>query len=322
MDRFNWNPSKAQRRLLDRGWMLSDLEEAASLLEFLENNPGCRETVADYDKLRSTLTTSPVVSGGGRDGEVDRRANEAEPGEPAGGWAAFDYRLAATVASLDRPTRRAPGVWLQLAAAVLIAATAGGVGYFAASPGPVSPAQVSDSSADVQAVEYLPDDVDSQVDVFGEVAEVFEQQAGWVAFVDGRSEMGVASEPVVSQQRLLLIRLSLAQNGRSVSQTDLVIVPDQRAALDLPLKDGSVLRYHLHASDEHPVRLSLWAELEDSGGQGTTLGALTTHLKLEPGEVMPAGSLVTESGDYQLTLGFRDAKLPTSGPATNSVEGL
>lgn len=136
---------------------------------------------------------------------------------------AFDERLSAHARSLGRPRGRRLPWTLQLAVAIALAGGAGAVGYQAggdpvntprAVEQPLSPPHESPHLA------YLPDKVDEQVGVFSEVSEVFDQQAGWVAFANGRSEMGMGHGSVADTPHLLLLRLSLARAGQLVSRTD------------------------------------------------------------------------------------------------------
>ncbi|MEX0654590.1 MAG: hypothetical protein WD534_16990 [Phycisphaeraceae bacterium] len=315
MDRQPLDDHAVQRRLLDRDWTLADLQEAVALAAYLDAHPACREAIETYDQVRRALAPADAVAGDATDRvppmNMGSTAETNHPdAEPVGGWQAFDRRLSGRIQAITQPTpiRRPRWQWpLQLAAAVLLTTVAWKAGEMTGhGPGPAG-APIA-GAPDADHARYLPADADQQVDVFGEVSAVFDRRAGWVAFANGRSELGISDHPVAVPPRLLVIRLTLARQGQTISQTDLVIVPGQRATLDLPLDDGQLLRYQLHVSDERPARLALWAELEHPDGRGDTLAALATRLQLQPGQVMPAGSMATEAGGYELTLGFREAR--------------
>ena len=295
MNEQQWDAGSVQRRMLDRDWTLKDLEQAAAMHAQVQSDPDTRRALAEYDALRHTLAPT-----------ADEDAPDPFDAQPQGGWADFDQRFSRFARTVNRPgASRFSRVW-QLAAALALAAGAGLVGYHLA-PQHDEPS-LAHLPQDRTAHVYLPDRVDENIHAFSEISAVFDQQAGWVSFANGRSDMGVANVAMPDSSRLLMLRLSLAHAGEMISQADVVIVPGQRAVLELPLNDGRLLHYTLHVSDQSPARLGLWAELEGPGGSSETLAALATNLKLQSGQVVQAGSMVTESGGYELTLGFREAK--------------
>ncbi|MEX0885786.1 MAG: hypothetical protein WD009_05025 [Phycisphaeraceae bacterium] len=286
------NRQELEQWVLERGLTRADIDRAAAIAEHLEHDAAFAEALRDYDRLRELLA------------EHDQQP----AAEPSGGWRAFERRVVAGasggagVAGASAPRR---GWWrpaLALAAAVALAAG----GWWAAMLYDASP-QVPSHAAEDHRPSYLPEPVYQHVGVFDRMADVFGDRTRWVAFTNGEPALGLSEQPVPDTARLLVLRLTMARNGAVLSQADVVIVPGQRAELELPLRDGQRLRYDLHASDGAPAQLGVWARLEDPAGGEQTLAALATNLRLQSEQVTAAGRLTTQAGDYELTLGFREA---------------
>lgn len=291
MGEKEFDRQSVQQWMLDRDLSLDQLEQVAAIAAFVHRDPACAEAIRDYDRLRELLS------------------QQAPPpaAEPSGGWRGFEERMVAVASATGLRERRRAWWWrggamgaIAAGVAVVVALWAGG-SFDPAMPRPGASA-VNDAAA---SEAYLPEPVLRHVGVFDRLADVYGQRTGWVAFANGQPELGLTEQPVNGSGRLLVLRLTMSRDGHRLSQADLVIVPGQRAELDLPLPGGETLRYQLHAGDTEPVALGVWARLEGRDGGAQTIAALATTLTARADAITPAGRLVTQAGDYELTLGFR-----------------
>lgn len=302
------------RELLDRGWSESDLRRAAAILRELESDETAMAALRDYDQIRGEITTENVSPGDGWDA-MERRLQAAldEACEPAGGARSRDAgrRPSGIRGPLgrSRPSGR-PGFWggSLLAASLLIVGGAIGFGLAPKFQGPATPT--------VTAAEPAPtavptgDEVAQQVRAFDEVSRTLDHKAAWVSLSDQASDVGVTQVPVTPTQRLLMLRLSVQRGREVVSRADLVIVPGHTAELTVPLNGSKELHYVISVTDDRYPTLSLWAELEAPNHPTTTLAALATQLRLQPGQAQSVGEFVTGTSEYQLTVGFAEPHRP------------
>jgi len=292
-----------RQMMLDKEWTESDLREAARIMAQLERSDEDMNALRDFDRLRQLLAEA---------GAVD------EDVEPAGGWESFESR------TMARMSRRGSPRWFYrtLLAASLALAAVGWIMYLHAPAGQrdgqiASKQQgviVNRSSAGavpgkLPGGEFTAAEVGEQVQVFEQVSQVFDRRATWVAVSDTDSEIGLTAVPPTTDGRVLLLRLTMTRNGRSISQSDLVIVPGQSAELALPFEGGQQLHYRIGTTDTKPTLLSIWVDLAAPGKSDETLAALATTLSPRMGESLPAGRLVTSGGGYELSVGFYESVL-------------
>lgn len=303
-----------QQKLLDRGWSAAELAEAAELARHAQACEACRAALADYETLRSLLIAN------------DERT------EPAGGWSAFADRMRdagvgkvgptpAWSGTLHRPhaLRRILGP-LALAASLALAFAGWGLylrGTPSSSMSPIaSPPAPGNAGVALASAQFTPEEVRQKVQAFEEVSEVFDRQAGWIAVAGETSDLGLAPSPIGGARRVVLLRLTLSRGATVVSQADLVIVPGQTAELTVPFQADQRLRYRAATTAERPMRLSVAAEVLSPRQPDQIYAAVASTLPMTPGQVRPAGELVTITGDYQLKVGFSESDLPVySSPA-------
>ena len=111
-------------------------------------------------------------------------------------------------------------------------------------------------------------DISEQVAVFHQVSEVFDGKASWIVQAKGTTDVGVVSGAMPAPRELLLLRLAMSRSGRTVSKSDLVIVPGQSAKLSVPFENGQNLNYRISTTNSEPTGLRIWAELERPGQVG------------------------------------------------------
>lgn len=280
-----------QHTLFELGCGSADRERIARALKHLDECATCREAVADLDTLRGAFA-----------------AGSEEP-EPAGGWDAFERRLAGQVyASPGRSWRR---VTMALAASLLIAGTAFEFGRIVVRS--VVPLQVATTGASAAGEElgshFTPGDITHEVNAFHQVSQVLDGRAGWMLVSDKASDVGVA-DGALDTGKVLLLRFTVLADGGKVSEADLVSIPGQTANLTVPLEAGTTLHYRVGTSIDEPTRLSLWAEIRTPSG-AEPLAALSTDLRMQSGEKRTAGELSTSAGKYVLNVGFARASFPS-----------
>lgn len=315
-----------QRRLLAGEWSGESLAVARMLLTHLDQCARCRTALKDYDRLRSALGSARVhheAKATARSGESDATA------EPVGGWADFECRLAAmpsagfTAQAARAPVRRSHAPLLALAAMVLIAL--GGWGLymgelFKAESITRQPGWVAAGEGRIDASPISSEEIQQRTALFESVSQVFEGRTSWVALAEAESAVGV-SATAASSDRLLLVRLALSREGRKATFADLAILPSQAAQLNLPLKTGEHVRFHLKVNAQQRPTLALSVELVGTDKQ-QVLGALSTTLHPQPGQMLTVGELQTMRGRYHLGVTFVEAPRATSHNAPGSSQGF
>lgn len=321
-----------RRQVLDRPWHGEDLAEARALLAHVDRCGACRAALNDYDALRQVL--------GGDRSETANDVSRAQDHdvEPAGGWPVFERRLSDTrsaafagtmpagaeqpgdqgqrAQSTARPMWHSP--WL-LAASILLMACGWGLYamHWVTGTGDQDGGHI-DSPVVQDMSEY---DIARNMELFESVSRVFDGRASWVALTDHDSEVGLSAS-VPTSDRLLMLRLTLARDGRATATADLAIVPGQSAQWSLPAHDGERVRFRIHADAHRPAMLSILAEIEPGNGepgeQHVQEAALTALLRTEPEQVLAAGELKTKGGRYELTVRFAEVSRP-DGTATREL---
>jgi len=285
--------------LAECDWDEAARSRAADALQHLQTCPQCAAFAADYDRIRSLL--QPVT-----------------PGIPEGGWGAMEQRL------LNKTLHRrgwAHFFGLAIAASVLVA-----VGYGiacltvnrTARPSTLSQIDEPATQAAKEPVAFYPQsDVAHEAKAFHEVSDVFEHRTAWLLVGDNTSDVGLSDHAISDPQKILLLRLTMLRSGTTLSSADLAIVPGQSASLTVPGDRNTSVRYRITTSDELPTRLTISTELATPRGT-EVLAALATTLRIESGQRLSAGNMVTSSGDYELQIAFaradadRDEHRPTN----------
>ncbi|MFP4145707.1 MAG: hypothetical protein ACLFV3_11250, partial [Phycisphaeraceae bacterium] len=176
-----------------------------------------------------------------------------------------------------------------------------------------SPTPVRSPRAALAGGAWQDSEARQQAQLFEEVSQTFDRRTGWVALAGGDgAEMGLLSEPVAGEQRLLLLRLTLWRGGREVSQTDMAILAGQSAELRVPLGGGRVLHYRLATSAEQVSKLSIWAELTSPHKPNRILAALANQLYVRERQVLEAGDLVSRTGAYELRVSVTQQEIDAS----------
>jgi hypothetical protein len=274
----------------EREWDEPARRHAAEVLDHLKTCPQCAAAAADYDRLQSILRI-------------------ATPGIPEGGWIAMEQRL------LERTLHRRLR-WPRLSALAMAASVLIAIGYGIArvtSTQPAAPPNLSRAengttlpASDVAL--YPQSDAAHDAKAFHEVSDVFEHRAAWLLVGDNTSDMGLSDQAINDPQKVLLLRLTMLESGKTLSSADLAIVPGQSASLTVPGDRNTSLHYRITATAEQPTRLSVSTQLMTPKG-AEVLAALATTLRVEPGQRLSAGSMVTSSGNYELQIAFAKAEI-------------
>lgn len=283
-----------QQLILDGGWRRDDLEEAAAILAHVRDCPECAKALADYDLLRSQLSEQPE-----------------EDACPPGGWDAFENRLSMHPKAQTLNGMRTKRWWSGGAAIAAALVVVAGVVAWMLSRQPVDGPQIATIETPAMT-KFLPDAAAEQVGAFETLSRMFDGKAGWVALSNGDSNMGLTQRPIAMNegQRLMVLRLTIAGGASSdavLTQTDLIILPGQKADLAIPLDQGRTVNYQISVSKVHPNRLALWAEIAGDDPQDHPAEAVAANLDLRADQVADAGGLMTDAGRYQLKVGLREA---------------
>ena len=262
--------------LLNRDWDADERRHVAELLEHLQSCPECESALADFDKLRGAVHVESHVV------------------EPPGGWSAFEERVTARAMRGNRLPWRIPLGVLSLAACLALAFIAGQTVTHRGTGPTVIAVQAAPSMTSQQ--------INERVDLFRQVSDVFDRRTSWVLLSKDASDVGLGRPPEAATDRLLLVRLTVSREGAKPCTADLMIVPGQSADVNVPTPEGSSLGYHLATSKSEPNRLQLSVQFEPAGAKGRALALLATDLCVPPGQVTPAGEIVTTSGRYGISV--------------------
>ncbi len=258
------------------------------VLKHLEGCAACQEAFRNFDNIQSAIALT------------DRNV------EPAEGWTRFQENLASHVL---RPSRIS--AWyrpLGIAAAVFIVCGAFALGLSLARVGGRSIAVAGPGPTEETGPHFTVGDIHHEVTAFRRISEVYDGRAGWIWVSKGASDVGIAESNIVGAEKLLLLRLTVLAGERQVSQADLMVIAGQTANLTVPLEDGAALHYRVETSTDEPTHLSLWLEMRTPTAI-EPLAALSSSLRLQPGQKVTAGELSTTSGRYVLKVAFARASL-------------
>jgi len=288
--------------LLDKDLTRKDLQYAASILKRVEQDADLDEALGDYDQLRESL-------------QICQIDDDVEEVKPSAGWAKFSQSLEAA-SRIQTPRfqyHKQPHViaiarWASTMAAAVVMLMIGWWGAQWTSDTNLPIPRHTDSAYQLASNLLLPSNVQEQARAFHQVSEVFDRKTSWVAFSNGQSMMGLGEGLPLTMDQPVLLRLTVTHIDQIVSQTDLAIIPGQQAELTLPLDNARFLHYRLKLTRSLQPDLVLVATLLEDGELPQPITTVSTSLQLIDGQVQGAGQLVTNSGEYQIALGFRQVK--------------
>ncbi len=271
-----------RQEALDLNWGRDDWQKARRVIAHVDGCAECRDVLLGYDQVRSVLT-----------GGMDRKDVE-----PTGGWDAFEARMA--VRAVRPKVRRWP-IWSAAAAALLIGACAGWAVQWKSSVG-------GKGGAPELARPFTAGEVAEHTVAFGKVAEVFEGKTAWMLISNVDSDMGVAEKSGAGKE-LMLLRLTMTDGKKVVSQADLVMVPGQHADPVIPFVNGQKLRYRVTAPVSGSREVAVWVRVERGGGGEEPVAALGSSLVAANAQALPVGQLVTPTGRYELSVALTHSTL-------------
>ncbi|MBI4579984.1 MAG: hypothetical protein HY718_09800 [Planctomycetes bacterium] len=240
----------------------------------------CRSATGDYDRIREALRPEP-------------------DGEPVGGWAAFEDRLAHDVTS---PRHAVPLTPLALAACLAMAVS-GWCLYLWPNRTAETPRQ---NLPETPAFVTVPSEqeIADRAKLFDQVSQVFDDRAGWVLLADRRSDMGMSSGAPTKERSVLLVRISISHEGAPFSTVDLLVVPGQVARSTVPAAGGLQLKYEVTTSQSDPSHLRIVADVERLNHAARRVGTLGSDLRIRLGQIASIGQVVTGSGTFECNVGL------------------
>lgn len=295
-----------EQRVLDRDLTAQDIQRDPACAEAAANDPANRAALEQIDTIRQAL---------------GHRDQDGSVPEPAGGWSAFEQRLAAVVSSsCDAPRRDAPRHrpivawlgWAAAAAAIVMAALAWS-SRFDDAVLPANPPVTG--QAQVQMLP-TPSELDERLRMFREVNSAFDHRTHWVAMANDHADLGLG-QAINAPGRLIVIRLTLQRPDATepVSQVDLIILAGQQAVVTVPLDNGLAATYRI---DTQPAvqraKVGVWAEIHPRGERQVVRAALAARVVCEAGHVQTVGQMVDKGQHYVLGLGFGEANGDQAAP--------
>lgn len=267
----------------------------AGAMAHLDTCAECQAALVDFDQIRLAFA-----------------AAGKEPSLPHGAWEAAQGRL---FDAISRTPRRRGIRGLAIAASLLVGVLIFELGRHAARSGPQVAQDMRNvpPASELAPAPFAPREMSHELAAFHQVSQVFDGRAGWMMTSQDDSAVGVGSDRLSGEQKVLLLRLVLTRGGAVISDADLLVVAGEKADLTIPLRQGQALHYRIGTSADEPTRLTLTLELDKPHG-GELLAAMTTALRMEPGERLTAGRLATSAGEYQLSLSFTRTTLEAEAP--------
>lgn len=277
----------ARQRLVDLDLMAEDRKLLTQALIHERECEDCQTTMRDFDYMRESM------------------AVDTDTAEPSKGWDAFEAGL---MSSMRSHTRRWPLMPVSLAASVLIACLGWGMYVFRNTGQPDIPAYVDNPIANSETASAISSqEIEERLQVFREVAEMFDQRVGWVLLSGTTSDLGLTNEAPELSQGVIVVRLSVLRDESLVSSADVIIVPGKEAHLTVPVNHGKRLCYVLGMTREQPNRLRLSASIEEPALSGAP-AQMSTSLDLIPRQIVSAGEIATTSGRYEVNVSMTEAK--------------
>ncbi|MBN1909469.1 MAG: hypothetical protein JW818_07010 [Pirellulales bacterium] len=276
-----------QREILDGDWDRARLDAARRILDHLDGCEACRAVLEEYDELRSLLkcpeAPAPIEP-------RPLRLNDVSPTE---------------VSSKSAGQRRRGGPLWSVAMAVTLLIAAVGWSLFLQSRADRARMAQAPQGTPTKQTQSQPvaqvsqESIDQSVEVFGNVSNDFDGQAGWVLVSSDSAELGLRPAAADKPDKLMVLRLVLTHGDKVLSDADLVIVPGEAARFSVPLGPDRELLYEIAASD---TESSLLVELRRPDLPGEALAALATTRKADPGQIRDVGRLVANGDDYKLAV--------------------
>ena len=266
-----------RRELLDLDLNEAGRRRVAEMPQHAERCADCRQALGDFDRLRAVVAAPDA------------------PDEPAGGWSAFETRMARGLRHQRWVGKQMP---MALAASVLLAVAGWGL-YLKGRP---NNDHDSTKPSGPLAMALSPQDVSQGVSLFDQVSNVFEHRTDWVLVSNGSSDLGVGSKAPDTGGKLLFVRLTLTSGRVTESTADLVIDAGRTAATKVNTLHGHTIRYQVNTSAKDPARLRIGLYLENDDIAEPEMAAIVSDLNVQPGQIMPAGNVVTPAGQYQLNV--------------------
>jgi hypothetical protein len=266
---------QVQQDVLDMNWSQDDWQKARSIVQHVERCDRCREAMADFDCVRAALK-----------GDADPEA------EPAGGWEAFEARLAS---GQERRGFRGWTVCLAAAAALLVGSALGwGASRYE------HPSSMQGTGP--MAKGFSSREIAEHTAAFGQVAEVFEGKTAWMLVSNTGSDLGMADKSGKSGREIMLLRLTMTDGQKIISQADLVMVPGQKADPVIPFVNGQKLRYRISGPSAGSRNVAVRVQVEGVEDGSNSVAALSTNLAARDSRAHSLGQLVTPAGRYELNV--------------------
>ncbi|MHB1156073.1 MAG: hypothetical protein ACYC26_04460 [Phycisphaerales bacterium] len=292
------NREQIEQTLLDQNITEAALDEHPELAAMVRSDPVLLECLREYDALRAVMRPNPSTT--------------AET--PDDGWAAMTRRMMRPLESTS-PMRMPNHHRLQRIvawAAIALVAAGGWMMFMLKNGGPLPVAL--DMGGKLALSEH---DVAQTLAVFSRVTDTLDGKASWLVVSKNNADVGLSADEPGASRHLLLLRLSLLEDGRTVSQADVVIVAGQSATVTLPMDDGRQVRYEIgttRTKTSGATRLSLWAQLQQRDAvDGEALAALATQLQPRAGQVLSAGEMVIHNDRYELRVSFGESPVKPVG---------
>ena len=284
----------SREALLDLSLTAEQRERVASALAHIAVCQDCQAAIADFDQISEAIGRADICM-------------------PENDW--VNHAIQAGRIPGNHRHRRRAVAFLTAACLALVFVT---VGYlFGRRDTPAEIAILPPPAPDSLPINSS--DLADRVSVFEHVNQAFDNRAGWVLVSDNASDVGLDPGPS-TDRGMLLLRLTVTRkdprnaNKKSiVSSADLAILPGRTAKLSMPFPQHRLLSYEISVGTGNPTALGLIAQLlptRPASAAVKPIAALSTTLDLRPGEASPAGSFVTGSDGYELTIGFSKADLP------------
>jgi len=208
-------------------------------------------------------------------GEVLRDAHEAI--EPQDSWEALRTRVAAKLDSRELPLvqtilmSKSAVLWRRIAmvmAACLLVMT-GLLLYMVGFPEDHTNAQNTGKGLLTRA------QLDQLSATFSQVRQLFDENSPWIVVGSGDdAEMGVASQPVETgdSDKVVIVRLLVSRDEYSARRRyfDIVAFSNQRASLQIPMNDVSILRLSLKPMLGDNDEVSVEIDAQINGGPLST----------------------------------------------------
>lgn len=265
-----------QQELLELDWDAQERQKAARVLKHLDECEKCRAAAADYDTICQTMLPDhadvPTL-----DPDAAERIRQSIEDAPKSRF------------------RIGPWVWRIAAAACLLITLT--VVFSQMLKAPDHHASVAGSRGPSDA------EVSQGIQVFKNVAALFDNRTSWVALSEKSSDIGLADTPVPESSKPVVVYLNLQRQQTAISELTLAIVPGQTARMEIPTASGQLIRYTLHVASTNPHQLTIGVDVSNEA-------MLRTTVKLNFGRQVQAARIQTTQDSYDLVVGLYSGKEP------------